>query len=35
MDDFKFELEATGSIWEATKTAIMSFIANYFWIYSL
>ena len=30
MDDFKFELEATGSIWEATKTAIMSFIANFF-----
>jgi len=29
-DDFRFELEATGSIWEATKTAIMSFIANFF-----
>jgi hypothetical protein len=29
-DDFMFELEATGSIWEATKTAIMSFIANFF-----
>jgi len=29
-DDFMFELEATGSIWEATKTAIMSVIANFF-----
>ena len=27
-DDFKFELEATGSIWEATKTAIVSMISN-------
>ena len=27
-DDFKFELEATGSIWEATKTAIVSVISN-------
>jgi hypothetical protein len=27
-DDFKFELEATGSVWEATKTAIVSTISN-------
>ena len=27
-DDFMFELEATGSIWEATKTAIVSVISN-------
>ena len=27
-DDFMFELEATGSIWEATKTAFVSFFAN-------
>jgi len=29
-DDFMFELEATGSIWEATKTAIVSVISNLF-----
>jgi len=27
-DDFMFELEATGSIWEATKTGIVSVISN-------
>ena len=27
-DDFMFELEATGSIWEALKTAFVSFFAN-------
>ena len=27
-DDFMFELEATGSIWEATKTGIVSIISN-------
>ena len=28
-DDFMFELEATGSVWEATKTAFISFFANF------
>ncbi len=28
-DDFMFELEATGSVWEATKTAFVSFFANF------
>ena len=28
-DDFLFELEATGSAWEATKTAFVSFFANF------
>ena len=27
-DDFMFELEATGSVWEAIKTAFVSFFAN-------
>jgi len=27
-DDFMFELEATGSVWEAIKTAFISFFAN-------
>ena len=28
-DDFMFELEATGSVWEATKTAFISFFSNF------
>ena len=31
-DDFMFELEATGSIWEATKSAILGFFSNLYGI---